>query len=85
MKKGLCWLLLSLGAGGGCLELPGSWPGSKPEPPQPAAAKPAPPPEPVTPDQVTEANAHEKAEALKGELDRETQGGTAPVKKPAQK
>jgi hypothetical protein len=82
VKKGLFCLLLVIGAGTGCLGLPGTGSGKKAEPPKPAV-KPAPAPAPVTPDQVTEANAHEKAAALQEELEREAGEKKAPPKKPA--
>ena len=66
MRIAWCLLLLALGAGAGCVDLPVllEKPKSVGQPPQPAG--------PVSADQVTEANASEKAEALRRELDRET-------------
>lgn len=55
-------------------------------PPKPAAVAPAKAPAPVKPDQVTEANAHAKADALDEELARDEQAalqgpGPRPVEK----
>jgi hypothetical protein len=65
MKTACCFLLLGFAAAG-CVELP-LLPNEKPKP----SAQAAHPAGPMTADQVTEANAHEKAEALRQELDRD--------------
>ena len=72
MKTAWCCLLLALTAASGCVELPQLWDNPKAKPP--TAAKAA----PVSAEQVTETNAHEKAEALRQELERDAQ--PAPTK-----
>jgi hypothetical protein len=68
--KGIGWsLLLALVACAGCVNAPFSWPGTK-SGPAPAPARAKGPPPPVAPDDVTAANAHEKAQALREELER---------------
>jgi hypothetical protein len=65
--KRTAWLLLVLaGVGGGCLNLP---PGQgDPRPRQPLRQEPPPPPV-VTPDQVNETNARQKARSFEAELE----------------
>ncbi len=78
MKK--CWTLplwLVLGMEIGCVQLPTLGDGAHPAP-APRPVKPLPPAPPVVPEQVNDANAHEKAKALEAELDREAQADTAP-------
>jgi hypothetical protein len=77
MRKAWCCLVLAWSAG--CVELPLLKDGAKPDLPPPAASKPARPP--VTAQQVTEANAYQKAAALREELDREALHD-APTKSP---
>jgi hypothetical protein len=55
-------------AGPGCLNLPALQKEAAP-PPTAAAAAPAPAPPAVVPEQVTEKNAHDKALALKAEIE----------------
>lgn len=70
MRNVCCCLLLSAAAAAGCVHLPfGAPPHKLPEP----EAK-RPPAGPVTAEQITEANAHEKAQELRNELDRELRG-----------
>lgn len=71
MKTACCSLWLALWAGAGCVILPANWE-KQPPPSAPAPAEPSRPRPPVTADDITESNAHEKAEALRQELDRET-------------
>jgi hypothetical protein len=62
-------LLLAVAAGAGCVNMPFAWPGAK----SAAVAAPARakgPPTPVSADEVTAANAHAKAQALREELER---------------
>jgi hypothetical protein len=68
--KGIgCSLLLAVVACAGCVNAPFGWPGAKSAPaPVPARAKGPPPP--VSADDVTPANAHEKAQVLHEELER---------------
>jgi hypothetical protein len=74
MRTAWCCLLLSVGASAGCWEWGpyGCKPAAAPPPPPAVAAKPAALP-PVTAEQVTPVNAHQKAEELRAELERETQ------------
>ena len=65
MKNAWCWVLLSLGAGAGCLATPKN--AETNVPPAAAAVKPRPPA--VTADQINEKNAREKAQAFNEELD----------------
>ena len=74
MKTAWCCLLLALTGAGGCVELPQLWDNPKAKPP---AAPKAAPPAPVSAEQVTEANAHEKAAALRQELERDAQPAPA--------
>ncbi|HEV3256071.1 MAG TPA: hypothetical protein VG013_04260 [Gemmataceae bacterium] len=70
MRTTWCWLLLSISAGAGCVSLPGTWgPGVRPASTAKAKAKTR--PREVTKDEINEANAHEKAETLREELDRD--------------
>jgi hypothetical protein len=62
-------LMAVVWAGTGCVHLPTLWDADKPEPPVPAAPPPK-PAAPVTAEDVTEANAHQKAKALLEEMDR---------------
>jgi hypothetical protein len=75
MKILAAWLLpLLMLAGSGCLELPRLGRDRKPAQGSGAAAtKATRRPTPVTPEQVTEANAHAKADALEQEMAREEQ------------
>ena len=77
MRKGCLLLILAL-AGPGCMTpTPKLEDEAKKMPPvQPVEAPPPPPA--VTPDEVTESNAAEKAQALARELDQE-QSGVAPM------
>jgi hypothetical protein len=52
----------------GCVELPLTWQAKKP--PEPMMVRR--PKLPITPEEINEANAHDKANALKDELERET-------------
>jgi hypothetical protein len=73
-----CLLPLLILAAPGCLQLPSPWHQRKPAPaPAPVAAKPVRRPAPVTPEQVTEANAHAQADALEAEMAREEPGETS--------
>jgi hypothetical protein len=72
--------ILAVWAGAGCVTLPVLWAPPKPEPTP--AAQPARPKPPVTAEQITEDNAHEKAKALLEELDREATDATPPAAKP---
>jgi hypothetical protein len=54
-------------AGAGCVELPLLWQQPKPPPPAPVSTK-AEPVVPVTAEQVNDANARERAEALAKEI-----------------
>jgi hypothetical protein len=76
MKTAWRILPLLLLAGAGCLEIPVPWRDAKPADPRPSPIPvQAPrPPDPVTADQVTEANAHAKAKALDEEIARDEQG-----------
>jgi hypothetical protein len=67
------WVLLLTVWAGGCVTLPTPW-GTKKEPPPPPAKKASPPAKPVSPEQINDNNAHEKANALLSELDREAAG-----------
>jgi hypothetical protein len=63
------WLLLLLAAAGpGCLNLPPAKEAPKAKPAAEEVGPPAPPP--VSPEQVTEVNAHQVLEALRAELQR---------------
>ena len=65
-------LVLLLGLGAGCVQMPLS---SAPKPPPAATApKPAPPAPDVLPEEVTETNARERATALEREMDRDAPG-----------
>ena len=65
-------LLLLVGLGAGCVQMPLL---STPKPPPAAPApKPAPSAPDVLPEEVTETNARERATALEREMDRDTQG-----------
>ena len=80
--KRTAWLLLALvGAGAGCLNLP---PGQgDPRPQQPVKQEPPPPPPVVTPDQVNEANARQKARSFEEELEYDQQQLDQPAAPPA--
>jgi hypothetical protein len=67
MRAAWSLLFLAIGASAGCVDMAYVRPDVKPVAP---AAKPALSFVPVTADQVTEANAHDRAEALRQELDR---------------
>jgi hypothetical protein len=72
MNRNAVFLSLALCTGVGCVTLPTLPDKEEPTPIAPAAsAVPTRPPAPVMPDQVTESNAHQKAEALRQELDYE--------------
>jgi hypothetical protein len=74
-------VLLLLGMGAGCVELPFLQQQAPTPPPAPAVRKPVLPAAPVTPEEVTDDNAREKADALQRELDRDMQAEpAAPVK-----
>jgi hypothetical protein len=75
MKQSGCFLLAFVLACSGCVELPTHRHKQEPPPPPPppAPVKPERPPAPVTPGQVTESNAHAKAEALDDEIARDEQ------------
>jgi hypothetical protein len=72
MKVHHSCLLLVFAAAVGCVTLPNLHEEKTPPPPPPVAAKPARPVNPVSADQVTEANAREKVVDLWDELDRES-------------
>jgi hypothetical protein len=72
MKVHRSTLLLAFAAAVGCATLPNLREEKAPPPPPPVAAKPARPVNPVTADQITEANAREKVVDLWDELDRES-------------
>jgi hypothetical protein len=66
--KRTAWLLLVLaGAGAGCLNLPPGQGDPRPQPP--ARQEPPPGPPVVTPDQVNETNARQKAQSFEAELE----------------
>jgi hypothetical protein len=70
MKTAWNCLVLALVAATGCVELPRLWDNPKAKSAAPAKAAPA---GPLSADQVNEANAHEKADVLRQELDRDGQ------------
>ncbi len=72
MKLTWCSMLLVAGAVTGCVPLPRN-PKEAELPPAPQLARPRSAIRPVTPDQVTETNAAQKAEELRQELDREAE------------
>lgn len=76
MRKGCLLLMLAL-TGPGCMTpTPKLEDEAKKMPPVQTVEMPPPPPSPVvTPDEVTESNAVEKARALANEMDRDTRGG----------
>ncbi len=77
MKKrwmGICCLMLV----SGCVILPTDWPGVKNEAPMAGPSRKASPAPPVTADQVTETNAHDKAKALQEEMEKEARGPEKP-------
>lgn len=65
-------------SGAGCVTLPSSWQKTPPPAPHVAAKPAARPAAMVTADQVSEANAHEKAQALLRELDQEEAAPATP-------
>jgi hypothetical protein len=79
MKTAWCAIVLAAWASAGCVTLPVLWTPPKPEPAAPVAP-PAKPKPPVTAEQITEENAHEKAKALLEELNREGAGETPAAK-----
>jgi hypothetical protein len=64
--------LLIVGLGAGCVEMP-LFPTEPKPPPAEPVRKPPPPPPSVMPEEVTEANAREKADALERELDAQSE------------
>ena len=77
-----CVLVLVLGFGAGCVELPllQQQPQQKPPPPTPTVAKkPTTSTALVSPEEVTDTNAREQADALERELQRDSTGN-APAK-----
>jgi hypothetical protein len=77
MKRVACLLLLTALTGTGCIALPG-WKDTAPTAPQ----GPLPPPPAVLPDEVNDANAHDKARALLAEIDHDTANPPAAVVTP---
>jgi hypothetical protein len=78
--KRTAWLLLALvGAGAGCLNLP---PGQGDPRPQQPVKEESPPPPVVTPDQVNEANARQKARSFEAELEYDQQQLDQPAAPP---
>jgi hypothetical protein len=78
MRRSWYVLLLGIGLGVGCVDLPLFHDSPKP-PAKDGLAKAARTPAPVTPESVTETNANEKAQALSEELDRDSEN-TTPLK-----
>jgi hypothetical protein len=70
MRTFWCLLIIAVGAGAGCVELPLHWFDAKPVPARPSG--------PVTAEAVTQHRAHEMADALQEELDRENQKDAKP-------
>ncbi len=80
MKRAVTALLLMVCTGSGCMNFAAFWEMQKMPAAQPPRARP-----PVTAEQITDRNAHEMADALFDELDREAQGDTLPsLEKPDQ-
>jgi hypothetical protein len=78
MKAAAFCLLLTAFVGVGCEGVPKLWQASKP--PAPAVAAQPPKPRPVvTPEQVTDSNAHDMAKQLLNEMDRDAQGELPPA------
>jgi hypothetical protein len=82
MKTACCSLLLAVWASAGCMTLPVLW--TPPPKPEPAPVAPPPKPKvPVTAEQITDENAHQKAKALLEELNSDsTSEPPAPAAKP---
>jgi hypothetical protein len=68
-------VLLIVGLGAGCVEMP-LFPTEPKPPPAVPVRKPQPPAPSVTPEEVTEANAREKADALEREIDAQSEVST---------
>lgn len=71
MKTAWCFLLLMMGSSVGCVELSPFWAAQQNQPAAPVVTKPR--PGPVLAAQINDKNAHDKAEALRQELDNEAQ------------
>ena len=68
-------VLLIVGLGAGCVEMP-LFP-TEPKPPPAVPVRKPPPPAPVVmPEEVTEGNAREKADALEREIDAQSESST---------
>jgi hypothetical protein len=80
MKKLWVMVLLTAWTAPGCVTLPGTPEPAKPAPPPkkeaPVAARPKRPTTLVTPEEVSDANAHDMGKALWDELDRDSQTGS---------
>jgi hypothetical protein len=76
MKTAGCFLLALVLASSGCVEFHGFRREPEPPPPPPAPVKVERPATPVIPAQVTEGNAHAKADALDDEIARDEQPET---------
>jgi hypothetical protein len=68
-------VLLIAGLGAGCVEMP-LFPTEPKPPPAVPVRKPPPPVPSVMPEEVTESNAHEKADALEREINAQTEPST---------
>jgi hypothetical protein len=75
-------VLLIVGLGAGCVEMP-LFPTEPKPPPAVPVQKPPPPAPSVMPEEVTEANAHEKANALEREIDAQSEPSTPSKPAPA--
>ncbi len=77
MKRALCTLLIASWAAVGCESLPRLWedPKPKPAPASPSSSRPKPA---LTAEQVSENNAHDAAESLMREIDRDANGDPLP-------
>jgi hypothetical protein len=69
-------VLLIVGLGAGCVEMPLFPTEPKPPPPVPVRKSSPPAPAAVMPEEVTEANAREKADALEREIDAQSEVST---------
>jgi hypothetical protein len=75
MKRALICLLMASWAAAGCESLPRLWEEPKPKPAPAATSRPKPA---LTAEQVTENNAHDAAESLMHEIDRDANGEPLP-------
>jgi hypothetical protein len=73
IRSGIVLLIVGLGAG--CVEMP-LFPTEPKPPPAVPIRKPVPPPPSVMPEEVTEANARQKADALEREMDAQNEVST---------